>query len=115
MSGGTGGAKGLADALRGSSALLAILAIFVGILAVPVYFLAGFLAELGWAGWLNALCCVVLAAAELYGLVLIPEYLDRRDDRVERKELETAATAMMPRYQPTKERDFDPATERLSA
>jgi hypothetical protein len=51
----------------------------------------------------------------LYGLVLIPEYLDRRDDRVERKELETAATAMMPRYQPTKERDFDPATERLSA
>ena len=84
------GAKDLADALRGSSALLAVLAMFVGILAVPVYFLAGLLAGLGWADWLNALCCVGLAAAELYVLVLIPEHLDRRDDRRERREFETA-------------------------
>jgi hypothetical protein len=112
----TGRGKDTADMLRGSAALFAILAAFISALAVPVYFLAGFLAGLGWADWLNALCCVALAAAEVYALVLIPEYLDRRDARREREEMELAAAATVPRYQPpAKEREFAPAPERLSA
>lgn len=111
---GTGRRTEIADALRGSVALAAILAIFVAILAVPVYFLAVFIAGLGWASWLNALCCTGLAVAELYLLVAIPEYLDRRDDRREREEMETAAVAP-PRYQPmADDRDFAAAAERLS-
>ena len=108
--------KDIADAVRGSGALFAILAVFIGLLAVPVYFLAGFLAGLGWAGWLNALCCAALAVAELYVLALIPEYLDRRSDRRELDESEKAPVAPPPRYEPAaKERDFAAATERLSA
>jgi hypothetical protein len=113
---GMGRRKDVADAIRGSGALFAILAVFLGLLGVPVYFLAGFLAGLGWAGWLNALCCVALVAAELYVLVLIPEYLDRRDDRRELQESEAVPAATAPRYEPApKERDFAAATERLSA
>ena len=113
---GKGRTRDIADALRGSAALFTILAAFVGALAVPVYLLASLLAGLGWADWLNALCCVGLAAAELYVLVLIPEYLDRRDDRREREEMEAAPAATPPRYEPAeKERDFAAATERLSA
>ena len=112
---GTGRRKDIVDALRGSAALFAILAAFIALLAVPVCFLAGFLAGLGWAGWLNALCCIALAVAEVYLLVLIPEYLDRRDDRRERAESEAAPATTAPRYEPAKERDFAPATERLSA
>jgi len=82
----SGRVKDVADALRGSAALLAVLGVFVGALAVPVYFLAVFIARMGLANWLNALCCAALAAVELYRLVLIPEYLDRRDDRREREE-----------------------------
>src|SRR6185312_4348868 len=108
--------KDIADAARGSGTLFAILAVFVGLLAVPVYFLAGFLAGLGWAGWLNALCCVGLVVAEVYVLVLIPEYLDRRDDRREREAMAATAVAAAPRYQPpAKESEFAAATERLSA
>ena len=70
----SGRAKDVTDALRGSVVLLAVLGVFVGTLAVPVYFLALFMAGLGLANWLNALCCAVLAAAELYLLVLIPEF-----------------------------------------
>jgi hypothetical protein len=113
---GTGRRKDIADALRGSGALFAILGAFIGLLAVPVYFVASFLSGLGWADWINALCCVALAAAELYVLVLIPEYLDRRDDRREREAMETAAITAVPRYQPpAKESEFAAATERLSA
>ncbi len=112
----SGRAKDVTDALRGSVALLAVLGVFVGTLAVPVYFLALFMAGLGLANWLNALCCAALAAAELYLLVLIPEYLDRRDDRREREAMETAVSATAPRYQsPAKEREFAGAAERLSA
>jgi hypothetical protein len=111
---GTGRATDLADVLRGSGALLIILAMFVGVLAVPVYFLAGFLADLGWSDWLNALCCAAVATAELYVLVLIPEYLDRRDDRREKEEAAMASTAL--RYQTAaKERELVATTERLSA
>jgi hypothetical protein len=111
-----GRAKEIADAFRGSVALLAVLGAFVGALAVPVYFLAVFMAGLGWANWLNALCCAALAVAELYGLVLIPEYLDRRDDRHEWEEMQRPATATAARPQPAaKEREFAGAAERLSA
>lgn len=109
-------AKDVTDAFRGSVALLAVLGAFIGALAVPVYLLAVFMAGLGWANWLNALCCAALAAAELYGLVLIPEYLDRRDDRREREEMERPATVTAARPQPAaKDRDFAGAADRLSA
>jgi len=51
----------------------------------------------------------------LYGLVLIPKYLDRRDDR-DPEEMERPATATAARHQPPgKKREFAGATERLSA
>jgi hypothetical protein len=110
-----GRAKDITDAFRGAVALLAVLGAFVSALAGPVYFLAVFIAGLGWATWLNALCCAALAAAELYGLVLIPKYLDRRDDR-DPEEMERPATATAARHQPPgKKREFAGATERLSA
>lgn len=74
-------AKDIAALLCGSIILLAILGIFVGALAIPVYVTAIFVEELGGPKWLSLAAAAALGSAELYGLVFLPSYLDRLDDR----------------------------------
>ena len=74
-------AKDIVDVLRGSLILLTIFGGFIGILAIPVYLTATFVAELGGPAWLTIATSVGLGSAELYTLVLIPRYLGRHHDR----------------------------------
>lgn len=93
-------AKGVADDLRGSLILLALFGAFVGILAIPVYLMAILVAGLGAPTWLTIILCVGLGSAELSGLLLIPHYLDRleerREERREREEFDKPAGVPAP-------------------
>jgi hypothetical protein len=81
-------AKGIADVIRGSAILLPLLSACIVALSTPVYFAASFIAGLGAPTWLTAALSIGLCIGELSGIAFIPVYLDRRDDRREREEIE---------------------------
>jgi len=84
-------AKNVADAIRGSVVLLALFSAFIAALGTPVYLFAGFVAGLGAPTWLTAVSTIGLCIGELCAIALMPNYLDRRDDRRERQEIERSA------------------------